>query len=336
MVGKHQKEVFEELTLYLFRKKISDEEKISILKFGLNAGLHKDLMSVFSDMFHDKHTIPWHIFMELLARNEIKPPKEVIESVLKGVKRQEREADLALIQSWDQFDKRFLDIRIEFLKQQQEEFGQKKNQMYEKLNFYRSQRMFHEEEKLLKIMARMFPMEIAIQEEMHRFKEAHAHEIIARSSRQDPHEDFIPREEPLSKAETLFLGNLKGFVLEAVRKEKHTAYNFAIMFRMMGQPKVALEVVPFGVKTPQLAWLEIDLLLEAGMDVQCLDKIHEIELRYCDDPETTFAATYARARALNNLGQGGKAIDLLKSILDVRPDYRSANSLLTEWAQRWG
>jgi tetratricopeptide (TPR) repeat protein len=336
MVGKHPKEVFEELTLYLFRKKISDEEKISILKFGLNAGLHKGLMSVFSDMFHDKHVIPWHIFMDILAKNNVTIPKEVVESVLKGVKRQGREEDLTFIKSWDDKDQRFAEIRKEFTKQRQEDFGQKKNQMYEKLNFYRSQRMFHEEEKLLKIMSRMFPKDIAIYEEMQRFQEANAHEIIARNSLKDSPNDFIFNiEKKLSKAEQVFLASLKTYVLETVRTEKRTAYNFAIMFRMMGQPKMALEVIAHAIKDLPTAWLEIDLLLEAGMDVQCLDKIHEIELRYCDDPETTFAGTYARARALHNLGQGAKAIDLLKSILDVRPDYRSANSLLTEWAQRW-
>lgn len=335
LVGKHTHEIFEELTLYLFRKKISDEEKASILKFALNAGLTKDLLSVFADLFHDQNTIPWNLFLELITRSQAAVPREVVESVLKGIRRQEREDDLLMVGSWDKIDPRFAEIREGIENRRDEEFGQKKNQMYERLSFYRSQRMFVEEEKLLKIMARMFPNDSAVFEEMNRFQEANAHEIIAQSTRKDRQDSLIPELQKLSTAESIFLKNLKNFAMERVHVKKASAYNFAVMFRMMGQPKVALEIVELGSEDQALAWLEIDLLLEAKMDVQCLDKIHNIELRFCEDPETTFAATYARAKALNNLGESAKAIDLLRSILDVRPDYRSANSLLTEWAQRW-
>lgn len=336
-VEKKPSEVFDELTLYLFRKKITDEERVSIIQFAVNAGLDQQLLSVFVDLFHEKQVVPWNLFMDLIERQKLKPTKHVIESVIKGVRRQKREEDLSLTDKWDKHDGRFLEIRERITKKRHEEFSERKGVLLDKLSFYRAQRMIHEEEKLLKIMRRMFPADQQIRNEFENFKEVQAHEIISRNQEKgrETKTDYGVLPTPLTKDEKKFVLNLKGFILDIVKKEKHTAYNFAILFRFIGEPRLGLEILRYVPVSASADWLIIDLLIEDGQYIQCLDKVHEVELKYSMDPETTFAATYARARALNHLGQSGKAIDLLKSIIEVRPDYRSAHSLLTEWSEQW-
>ena len=46
--------------------------------------------------------------------------------------------------------------------------------------------------------------------------------------------------------------------------------------------------------------------------------------------EDSFALTYIKAKAYNCQNQKPQAVDLLKSIIRIRPHYRSAQSLLTE------
>ena len=55
--------------------------------------------------------------------------------------------------------------------------------------------------------------------------------------------------------------------------------------------------------------------------------------RYDAHPkDKVVAITYARARALKGLGQDDLATDLLRSLVRVRPSYKSAQSLLMDWS----
>jgi hypothetical protein len=58
-----------------------------------------------------------------------------------------------------------------------------------------------------------------------------------------------------------------------------------------------------------------------------------MEIKYISDPETTFAVSYLRAQALQGLGQHGSALEIMQSIVRVRPNYRSAHSLILEWTE---
>jgi thioredoxin-like negative regulator of GroEL len=97
------------------------------------------------------------------------------------------------------------------------------------------------------------------------------------------------------------------------------------------QARKLLEMAP---STLAVDWLYLDVLLKCRRYAEGLDALLTLERRYANDPETTFAATYARAQALAGLGQVGAAAALLKSLVSIRPGYRSAHSLLLQWGGR--
>ena len=110
------------------------------------------------------------------------------------------------------------------------------------------------------------------------------------------------------------------------------AYNLAIGLYFIELYHEALQVIRRAPESSAKDWFYLELLLRCGRYLECLDEVNQIELKYSADPESTFAATYIRAQALWGLGQTGSAIELLRSIVDIRPSYRSAHSLLNEWA----
>lgn len=330
-VGKTSQSIFDELTVDLFQKKITIEERSSIFNFAMNSGLYQQLLSNFVETFHEKAPVPWGQYIELLDHLKVSPNREVIESVIKGARRQKNLDSLACIVSWDRYDKRFAEVRSEIEKKRKEDHDNKKQVMIEKIEFYRSQRMVEEEKRALKVLLKMFPNDPTIQEEHERFQRQWAREVIAQNSRVHHEIRLVERARP-SKEELQIVKCIVDEMLRLVGKNNKQAYNFAIALKTMGHPESALKVLDFADDVWEVEWLRIDLLIDGGRFIDCLNAVHDLEVRHAHDPESTFAATYARARALNGLGQSGPAIDLLQSIVSVRPNYRSAYSLMAEWA----
>lgn len=331
-VGKSAREIFDELTIDLFQKKVSEAERLSIFSFGLNAGLYQQMLANFVEVFHEKTPTPWGHFLVLLDKLKIKPGPEIIESVIKGAKRQERVENLSLVHSWDLLDPRFSQMRQEVEKARKQKFSDKKQMLLDKIEFYRNQRMADEERRAIRVLLKMYPDDPLVKSEFDQFQKQWARDVVARNT--DENRDNRILQNP--KLDTVHVKTAKILVdamLMEAQKKPHSAYNFAIGLKMMGLAEFGLRVLQFADDNWASEWLGIELLIDCGRFVDCLNAVHELELKYADDPETTFAATYARAKALHGLGQSGPAIDLLQSIVNVRPNYRSAFTLMTEWAQ---
>ncbi|MCB0407754.1 MAG: hypothetical protein KDD34_06070 [Bdellovibrionales bacterium] len=331
LVNKPQKDIFDELVAHLFQKKISEDERNSIFNFALNAGLYQELLATFVEAFHEKIPIPWGLYIRLLKLTGVTPNKEVIESVIKGAKRQNRVDTLALATDWESLDSRFKELRITVENDRHQKYKNKKQMLLDKVEFYRSQRMVDEEKRALKILLRMFPDDKDLVREYQKFEQEWAKEVISRSA-SETHESKLTERIFLNAEEQKVCGSILQQMQEICSQNNNSAYNFAIGLKFMGSPEAALKILEFADDTWEVEWLKIDLLIDSGRFVDCLSQVHDIELRYANDPETTFAATYARAKALNGLGQTGPAIDLLQSIVSVRPNYRSAFTLMTQWA----
>jgi hypothetical protein len=114
-------------------------------------------------------------------------------------------------------------------------------------------------------------------------------------------------------------------------REPLSAYDIAISLRFMGLPQEALRALHHSPPRPGALWLELDLLVETERFVEVLDKAKTLERKFSRDPEASFSAGYARAIALHGLGQKDEAKILLEGIVKVRPNYRSAHSLLMKW-----
>jgi hypothetical protein len=109
------------------------------------------------------------------------------------------------------------------------------------------------------------------------------------------------------------------------------AYDFAVGLYVMELYHHAVEMIRLAPTGLAQDWFHLESLFKARRYLECLENINVAELTYSDDPETSFAATYLRARVLHGLGQTHPAKELLRSIVSIRPVYRSAASLLTDW-----
>lgn len=142
---------------------------------------------------------------------------------------------------------------------------------------------------------------------------------------------FLKKKIAPSLEEKELAQNFAAKLKKKIKKSPSLAYDGAIALLQMGHAEAALETLRMAKSSLEVDWLEVDLLLEVRRFVDVLTKLDSMEKQYAADPESTPALTYARAQALWGLQQSQAAIDLLQSLVHIKPDYRSASALLQHW-----
>jgi len=92
----------------------------------------------------------------------------------------------------------------------------------------------------------------------------------------------------------------------------------------------ALQLLEIAEDSDKKNWLRLELMLLSEDLFSALEESERLEKLTEVDAEARFAIAYAKAKAYKRLGQKNKATELLQSILQVRPTYRSASTLLAE------
>lgn len=319
---------FEDLKL-----KPKSEDCIRFFEFAYNSGQWGYLFGCLPDFFRNKWSVHWGILIEILSQSQLTVPDEIMESILKGARKQNLVDLLVLSHVWDLKNPEVNHFRKRVLEKLKEEAAGKKETLWEKLGFLRTQRMVEEEGKLLRIMQRMYPEDADIQREWNEFQDRWArHLLSSRTERKSaPWRDHTITEP--NQEEKLWIAVLLEDFDAYIGKNSTNAYWFSIGLYFMGLYSEALEVLQRAPDTSQKDWLHVELLLKARRFVEALTVSQELEARYAQDPETTFATHYVRAQALKGLGQHAQAVELLKSLIHIRPSYRSAHSLLSAWLE---
>lgn len=312
---------------------LSEDDRLALWNFLYQGGFYQELLATAIERIESKNRIPWGLFIEILGAHKIAPRPEVLESVFKGVRRQEAQKDLWAAKSWDLWDRRFYEMREKLEKQFVEVEGKYRENLLEKFHFLSSQRIQDQAGRVLKRLVFLYPDDPEIRELEHSHKEEWARDIISARSPQSPlpsWESTLTDHSPTDKTMLeMFLEEARNLVID----QREIGFDVAIAFLFLSEPNRAIEILEYAPPSASTDWLRAELLLSARRHVELLDHLAKVEVKYMNDPETTFAVSYLRAIALYELGQQARAIEILHSITQVRSHYRSAHHLLLEWTQ---
>ncbi len=325
------REVLEQLIPRLYTEALSTEDRRTIFMFAWNAGAFSQIGEHLPELFRLRRLVPWSFFLEFLARAKLKPDEFVIEAIIKGARRQNEVSDLVLSRSYDNVIPLLLEFRREVQRIQQEKRAALRKNLLDKLAFFRNENMADEEKRLIELLHKMYPKDGEISRLRTEFQERWARHVVSKHS--------SPSERSLDWTLTDLDVDL-GKPLEAAFTELKNIlshrpefrYEFAVAFAMMDLQDFSLQLLDVGAPDLACDWLKADSLLHSHRHIECLDHLSGLEIRYGSDPDTAFAITYYRAQALWGLKQPSRAMELLQSILAIRPNYRSAASLIKEWS----
>ena len=302
------------------------------LHFAINAGYLSHVFSLFPTWFKEAHRIPWAEFVDALTKSGFKPGKEFLTQLLNGSAECGFIEEVIWVSRWNDQDTRFAKLHEQISAEHRKRHNALREKIFEKLEFAREHRMLDEENRLLLLMDRNFPDDPRLKSERKGFKERWARNIISKNAHKKlDHELRMKKPAALNENEREFADIIFLAASEVAEEFNEKAYDLAIGFYFMELYPEALALIQLAPEGAGSDWFYLELLLHCRHFVECLDVVNQVELKYADDPESTFAATYIRAQALWGLGQTGAAIELLRSIVDLRPHYRSAHALLNEW-----
>jgi len=325
------KELVEKVMKRIADPAIPWEEKRPLWHFLYNTGRENALAEAIRLNLENRSRIPFDIMIDICARANLQPGNSIIESLIKGLKKQKALDELIASKGFDKWDSRLTGMRNELLEQKLEHNKKFKENMVEKFEFLRNQRMTEQAGKVLKRLIELYPEDKALNEMRHRFDEDRAREILSTHMATLQTEAMErTRTAPSTTDEAM----LKLFLEEgekAAFDHRQFAFDLAVAFWFLEDHMRALEILEYAPPSLSTDWMRAECLFAARRFLEALEQINLLEIKYIDDPETTFAVSYLRAQCLFALGQQSSALEILQSIVRVRANYRSAHALILDW-----
>ena len=307
------------------------EEKRPFFAYLYITQRHSTLMAAIREAFSEKERVPYDMLMQITGDAMIQPKTAVLESLQKGLRKQEALEDVFASREWDKWDKRISMLRAELLEAKVKEQSQFKDNMIEKFEFLKNQRMNEQAGRVLRRLSELYPEDSGIQKIRQNYEEEWAKEILAGHMAQI-------RDEKMERTRTAPSGAdeemLRMFLSEGEKlcmQNRNIAPDLAIAFWFLEDPSRAAEILAWAPPNTSNDWLKAEFLTQSRRFVEALEWLNVLEIKYIEDPESTFAVSYLRAQCLHELGQQSSALEIMQSIVRVRHNYRSAHALILEW-----
>ena len=323
-------EVMEHLLSYAKEAEVLSPDEIqAIFTFFIKIGAYQSVLQLCLENFAiEKFATPWHLFIEALTLSALPVDQKTISSAIKGILETNSEMEACRSQMWDRYRQEFSRWRELRKVQFAEKHADTKFKLLDQLTYFRSQRLYDQEKKLLQRLFKMFPTDETVSKFYREHKERYADEILQKHIKPKVKKLNIDETDPeLDKMSASFGEEL----IRKSESDTDMAYELAVSALMHEQYEAGLKIIEKAPPGKARYWLKLELLLGAKHHLELLHSLPEIELCYAEDSETFFATAYYRAQAIWGLGQNHLAIEVLESLLESRPSYRSGLSLLSRW-----
>lgn len=325
----------QELIDLWIKKRFNHKEQFVVVQFLLRAGYFSDIIQNLIQQLEENQHLAWAQFVELLKQMSLKPSIKEVLAIIKGVQEQNALSEIMKSHHADILSPFFTEARFAQSRQHQAQVESQKQALKEQMGFLRAQRRFDEEIQLIEKYKAIYPRDTDVQKEQKSLDALWARNLVSEKNAHyqslPPNFDKKHNSELAKDQELLFLRSL-----EIAQKEPQKSYDLALTLSFIDAYKEAIEILQYAPESEDRDWLEIDLLIKARKFIDALDFTTLLELKYHSKPDASFAIIYHRARALKGLGQNHQAMDLLKQIIKLKPNYKNASVLLSSWSNEEG
>ncbi|MCB9026585.1 MAG: hypothetical protein H6625_09735 [Bdellovibrionaceae bacterium] len=330
--GNSLAEVAETMLMKSADSHVARKELYQISQFFVLAGLYKDLFRQFPRRFFERELIAWPHFIEILIINKISISNSIIQSIYEGCQETKSIQQLALNKKWITFDIRFQKIRQDLWDKKNKNLEKLRRNLKQKIEFLKNQRLIEDEKKAYLKYKEVFPEDKSIDSVYEDFKERQARELVNKKMEQRKVKEVsFSVIDSIDANDEIFSEILFKEALKISKENPHFAYNLSVMFTFFDMYNKSLKILEDANADTATMWLRLELLLLAEDYFKVLNEAEKLESKIdIENADDNFALIYIKAQAYSFLKQQTKAVELLKSILRIRPNYRSAQTLLNE------
>lgn len=316
---------------------LSAEDYHSLATFCFQAQCFEPLCFFITRKLQDGSFTPWGIFAAALSFSNEKMSTEspLWKALIEGARAENALSHLALFPEARGLDADIAKVQDLFFERAQNLKVESKKQMFEQLDFFKSQNLLSEEEALLSKMDFLFPEDKDLKQRKMDYLNRRAE--LARSDKKKAREVLLPNLSDDPEVQQMKIKIFEQMKL-MIQKDASLAKDFALSHLMWNSGDLASELLTSKseLESSGLAiseqWLKVESLFQSRRYVELLAELDLITQKD-RSPESTFAVAYWRAQALWGLKLPREAIEILEQLLAVRPQYLSAQTLLSEWRE---
>lgn len=309
--------------LRLCWEKLTKDQKREVFHFLYLSGQHKTFLSALRmEINTEDPLIPWtHLFAILHISNKINV--EVVRSFIHSHASSKeigrfRIAHPELISLWQKTKQDALT-----------NYESKKKELLSSLDFARQQGFKDQRIKILDELKMLYPgdPEIlkAFESEREHLARSTIHKVFQKKLAQS---DWFPTVSDIDPeiAKKIFKSSKK-----YLKKKPQMALDIAIMFYQMEMyPEALLIIDTISEKTAHVLWYALQISIDGKQFARALSIIDVLRHKQLTS-DHSFSLLYYQALALFGLGQRSEAKQIIANIVKIRPDFRSADSLLLDW-----
>ena len=293
--------------------------------FLFSGGLHKHLFKYLIERLEKSLPISWVHLFALIKRYQLDINIDLITQVFL----QNHYESALLSNSHCLASAELLSLRNEYLGQC---YKQDPQLMIEKeLQIAASQKLFKKEGELIQDLIQLDDQNLLFQQRWQEYQYKQARDVF--DEYKNAHPDLLYTiQNHTSPEEDKILKNLvKGLNQLAKKYPQKLINDMIIILSSTGYTHLAIEFLENHLDTSERQWIYLDLLLEDKQYLKCLNFVEQTFLQTNPNSETAFALHYAKAQAYYGLQEYDKAKVILNDLILLRPQYRSAKALLSQW-----
>lgn len=310
----------------------ADAEKIRTIGYFLfHTGQYPLLFALIEKLSQQNKILPWGAMVLSLTALTENIPSGYMQTILEGATEQDELAQILPIKILEKFSPEFTDERKKYLAHVRDIYETNKKSILDKISYLKSQRVIEEEGKAINDFKALFPSDKSIATLEADFEKRKAEYMISRLDVPAKVKSKRLKAPPVPHELQPWITELVKAARSFAKSNPQSAIDLSLMFYFCELYKEALAVISVEPETKMGNWLQLELKILSGRYVDAMEEARRLEQLYAADPEATFATVYSRAQCLWELGQHQLAITLLQEIVNVRPHFRSAHSLLKEW-----
>ena len=312
--------------------KLSETEARAVGYFLVNTGLAPSLLERINRQLNSERTVFWEIYSLIAAQASKHLDIKSLKSIVDGAT--EQGVDLALLYD-EKLAEKSDSIKQAWTKYKSllmENYEERQIELIDQIQFLSTQRLIEEEKKALSLLDSLNPSSNEYGKLVEDFENRWARHILnLKQSVETTYRLTLKIRDDWHRQMGKTFAPLFESLEEASKKTPESTLDLALTAYFMDFTNEAMNLLETATPSESRDWLLAELFLENRRYIDLLEWTDQLGLKYADLPESTFAVSYLKAKAFWGLGQPALAIDLITSIIQVRPNYRSASTLLQEW-----
>lgn len=314
---------------------LSDLEALGLL--AIRSGHYTEFVFLCAKKLDENAEVPWAHFVQALQLGMKSVPLSLKKALYDGAQTQKLLEHLCRSHFLDDAHPDLPQIRRERRSQWTDKHHFQKKELLAQVEMLRTQELDQEEEKVLRKLQKSFPKDLAIQKLMEELHERKALLLLEEKVRA-PESAWEKTEKPvITEEDREMLQAVISSMTKHIKKHPDLVKDFAVAMLTWEYPEGALEILENHKKgkrrTKSETWLQMESLLQARRFLALLTLINQTEQSPNLEPDDTFGLLYLKARALWGLGSRFSAIEILENLVNHRPSYRSALTLLRLWKE---